>query len=217
MSSARQRLVCSSKRGFVERPAAPAATLRPSFNPVPRGQEGSNEVSEKVVLEHDDLRRTLRRIAHEIAEKNPDSERSGGRRHPHPRRRPGPPPPRLPRRADRLRAADRRPRHLLLPRRRRRQVAGLPAGRPRLPHRLRPLRPHGRPRRRRPLHRPHRPRRDRGPLRLRPPASGSSSRSSATAATASCRSAPTTSARTCRPRARSGSTSASRSSTAQTR
>jgi pyrimidine operon attenuation protein/uracil phosphoribosyltransferase len=29
-------------------------------------------VSEKVVLEHDDLRRTLRRIAHEIAEKNPE-------------------------------------------------------------------------------------------------------------------------------------------------
>jgi pyrimidine operon attenuation protein/uracil phosphoribosyltransferase len=31
-------------------------------------------VSEKVVLEHDDLRRTLRRIAHEIAEKNPAPE-----------------------------------------------------------------------------------------------------------------------------------------------
>jgi pyrimidine operon attenuation protein/uracil phosphoribosyltransferase len=31
-------------------------------------------VSEKVVLEHDDLRRTLRRIAHEIAEKNPEAE-----------------------------------------------------------------------------------------------------------------------------------------------
>ena len=31
-------------------------------------------MSEKVVLEHDDLRRTLRRIAHEIAEKNPSSE-----------------------------------------------------------------------------------------------------------------------------------------------
>jgi pyrimidine operon attenuation protein/uracil phosphoribosyltransferase len=31
-------------------------------------------VSEKVVLERDDLRRTLRRIAHEIAEKNPESE-----------------------------------------------------------------------------------------------------------------------------------------------
>jgi pyrimidine operon attenuation protein/uracil phosphoribosyltransferase len=29
-------------------------------------------VSEKIVLEHDDLRRTLRRIAHEIAEKNPE-------------------------------------------------------------------------------------------------------------------------------------------------
>jgi pyrimidine operon attenuation protein/uracil phosphoribosyltransferase len=31
-------------------------------------------VSEKVVLERDDLRRTLRRIAHEIAEKNPAPE-----------------------------------------------------------------------------------------------------------------------------------------------
>src|SRR4051794_41940702 len=31
-------------------------------------------MSEKVVLEHDDLRRTLRRIAHEIAEKNPEPE-----------------------------------------------------------------------------------------------------------------------------------------------
>ena len=30
-------------------------------------------MSEKVVLKHDDLRRTLRRIAHEIAEKNPDA------------------------------------------------------------------------------------------------------------------------------------------------
>ena len=31
-------------------------------------------MSEKVVLEHDALERTLRRIAHEIAEKNPDPE-----------------------------------------------------------------------------------------------------------------------------------------------
>ena len=31
-------------------------------------------MSEKIVLEHDDLRRTLRRIAHEIAEKNPGPE-----------------------------------------------------------------------------------------------------------------------------------------------
>ena len=30
-------------------------------------------MSEKIVLEHDDLRRTLKRIAHEIVEKNPDS------------------------------------------------------------------------------------------------------------------------------------------------
>lgn len=31
-------------------------------------------MSEKVVLEHDDLRRTLRRVAHEIAEKNPEPD-----------------------------------------------------------------------------------------------------------------------------------------------
>ena len=31
-------------------------------------------MSEKVVLERDDVRRTLQRIAHEIAEKNPDPE-----------------------------------------------------------------------------------------------------------------------------------------------
>ena len=30
-------------------------------------------MSEKIVLGHDDLRRTLKRIAHEVAEKNPDS------------------------------------------------------------------------------------------------------------------------------------------------
>ena len=30
-------------------------------------------MSEKVVLGHDDLRRTQQRIAHEIAEKNPDA------------------------------------------------------------------------------------------------------------------------------------------------
>jgi pyrimidine operon attenuation protein/uracil phosphoribosyltransferase len=32
------------------------------------------EVNERVVLEHDDLQRTLRRIAHEVAEKNPAPE-----------------------------------------------------------------------------------------------------------------------------------------------
>ena len=53
------------------------------------------------MLERDDLRRTLRRIAHEIAEKNPDPERPRDRRHPHPRRPARPPPPRPARRADR--------------------------------------------------------------------------------------------------------------------
>ena len=32
-------------------------------------------MSERVVLDRDDLRRTLVRIAHEIVEKNPDSDR----------------------------------------------------------------------------------------------------------------------------------------------
>ena len=58
-------------------------------------------MSEKVVLERDDLRRTLRRIAHEIAEKNPDPEGLGDRRDPHPRRPARPPPARPARRADR--------------------------------------------------------------------------------------------------------------------
>ena len=170
-------------------------------------------MSEKVVLERDDLRRTLRRIAHEIAEKNPDPDGLAIDRHPHPRRAARPPPARDARRADRGRAADRRHRHLLLPRRRRRQGAGLPAGGPRLPHRLRPRRAHGRPRRRRALHRPHGARGDRGDLRLRPPAAGAAGGALSTAATASCPSAPTTSARTCRPRARSASTCASRRAT----
>ena len=51
---------------------------------------------------------------------------------------------------------------------------------------------------------------DRGAVRLRAPRAASSSPCWPTAATASCRSAPTTSARTCRPPAASASTSASR-------
>ena len=74
------------------------------------------------------------------------------------------------------------------------------AGRPRLAPRLRPRRPHRRAGRRRALHRPHGARRDRRALRLRAARRGSSSPCSPTAATASCRSAPTTSARTCRRR-----------------
>jgi pyrimidine operon attenuation protein/uracil phosphoribosyltransferase len=47
-----------------------------SFNPVQRGQEGARMQNEpeRVVLDRDDLRRTLVRIAHEIVEKNPGSE-----------------------------------------------------------------------------------------------------------------------------------------------
>ena len=136
-------------------------------------------MSERVVLDRDDLRRTLVRIAHEIIEKNPRGRRRGARardrRDPHPR---APCSPAACTRSiaellGRRRRAARRRRHLLLPRRR---------GRPRAPP-TRPIvhashldfdldRPHGRPRRRRPLHRPHRPRRDRRPLRLRPPAPG---------------------------------------------
>src|ERR1700761_9805259 len=48
-----------------------------SPRPLTRSREARKEakMSEKVVLEHDDLRRTLRRIAHEIAEKNPEPTR----------------------------------------------------------------------------------------------------------------------------------------------
>ena len=47
--------------------------LGTSFNPVLRGQEGATiRPSERVVLEEDDIRRTLVRIAHEVVEKNPD-------------------------------------------------------------------------------------------------------------------------------------------------
>ena len=171
----------------------------------------------KVVLDGDDMRRTLVRIAHEIVEQQRGSRGPRDRRHPPPRRGP--------RRAACTRSS---------------ASCSTPTCRSALvditfyrddladaqPTRRSSTRPqldfpvegaHRRPRRRRPLHRAHGPRRDRGALRLRPPGDASSSPSSPTAATASCRSAPTTSARTCRPRARSGSTCASPRSTASTR
>ena len=176
---------------------------------------------ERVVLDRDDLRRTLVRIAHEIVEKNPGRRtirgRAGDRRHPHPRRGARPPPARAGRRADRLRGPARRPRHLLLPRR-------PPRPRARAPSRSStartstssstaarwcssttsssPAAPCAR-------------RSTRSSTTAAPTAS--SSRCSPTAATASCRSAPTTWARTCRPRATSASSSASRRPTASTR
>src|SRR5215213_6562466 len=73
---------CRTLRKWVRREGAartfePPARLLHSARPLTRSREARKAVenmSEKVVLQHDDLRRTLRRIAHEIAEKNPSSE-----------------------------------------------------------------------------------------------------------------------------------------------
>ena len=170
------------------------------FNPVPRGQEGAAVSDEKVVLDHDDLRRTLVRIAHEIVEKNPDSDRLAlvgihtrgavlaRRLHA------------LVGELDRRRGPARRPRHLLLPRRHRR---------PRARRRSRSSTPPtstststaARSSSSTTCSSPAArcaPRSTRSSTTAAP--RGCSSRCSPTAATASCRSAPTTSARTCRPR-----------------
>src|ERR1044071_7726036 len=56
-------------------PGPPPSPLLHWSRPLTRSSEARKEttkVAEKIVLEHDDLRRTLRRIAHEIAQKNPD-------------------------------------------------------------------------------------------------------------------------------------------------
>ena len=164
--------------------------------------------NEKVVLDEDDVRRTLVRIAHEIVERNPQPDR---------------------RRSSASTAAARSSPGACTSLLAELLDAEVPLGdldigfyrddvatRPEAPvvhalaPRLRPRRPHGRDRRRRPLHRAHGARGDRGAVRLRPARRASSSPCSPTAATASCRSAPTTSARTCPPRAASASTSASR-------
>src|ERR671932_41271 len=58
-------------------PSPAAASLRDgiqrSFNPVQRGQEGSME-AEKVVLDREDMRRTLIRVSHEIVERNAEPD-----------------------------------------------------------------------------------------------------------------------------------------------
>ena len=163
--------------------------------------------SERVLLDAEALDRTLHRIAHEIIEGNPDLEQvalvgihTRGVAV-----------------AQRLRAlieqfADTEvalghARHHVLPRRRPRArprgaappAAGRARDSARLPARGEDLHP----RRRRPLHRPHDPRRRsrRCSTTAGPPPSGSPS--SATEATASSRSVPTTSARTCPPHAAS--------------
>ena len=153
---------------------------------------------EKVVLHEEEIGRALTRIAHEILERNADgpapalvgihrrgaflaqqaAPAAGG--------------------AARCGGAARRPRHRLLPRRRRH--APRRAGAARLAHRLRRHRADGRDRRRRAVHRTHRARRDRGAVCTTGARSACSWRCSPTADTASCRSAPTTSARTSRRR-----------------
>ena len=167
---------------------------------------------QKVVLDEDDIRRTLVRIAHEIVEKNSDGDVALVGIH----RRGAHLATRLHRLVGDLLDAEiaaRRHRHRLLPRRPRHPRRGRQPGGPRLAPAVPARGPHRRARRRRALHRPHRPRRRsrRCSTTAAPPAC--SSPCSPTAATASSRSAPTTSARTCPPPAPSASTSASRRST----
>ena len=70
-SPRRPRSRWASPRSRSRATSAPAATTsRRPFNQVPRGQEGTACPTRSVVLDEDDIRRTLVRIAHEIVEKN---------------------------------------------------------------------------------------------------------------------------------------------------
>ena len=158
------------------------------------------------IMTADEIRRATVRISHEIVEKQAGTDRSGSGRHPASRRPARPPDRRGDRRARRRDDPRRRARHHVLPRR---PVARRPAA-ARQGHR--------------PAVRPRTGRRSCSSTTSSTPAGRSGRRwtrswtsggrrrsawrSSSTAATASCRSGPTTSARTCRPRARrsSGST-----------
>ena len=196
---------------------------RSTFNPVPRGRRRrwdgrapapaahprcahSRACADKVLVDADQVRRTVARIAHEIVERHPDPDRPRAGRDPHARRAAGRPPGAADRRVRRDRARLRHRGHRALPRRRRpRQPPRRAAGGGRHGPRLRRLGARRDPGGRRPLHRAHHPRRHRRDLRLRPAARWCSSPCWWTAATASCRSGPTTSGRTCRPRAPSAS------------
>ena len=149
----------------------------------------------KVVLDEDDIRRTLVRIAHEIVEKNADGQVALvgiHRRGAHLARgctgsspscsRPSPA-------AGDLDIAFYRD-----------DIATREAPVVHATHLVPARGPHGRARRRRPLHRPHRARRRSRRCSTTGARRASSSPCWPTAATASCRSAPTTSARTSRPR-----------------
>ena len=168
-----------------------------------------------VLLDAEQIGRTLRRMAHEIVEREGESlDRLRARRHLHARRHARAAARDAARRDRRRRGAGRRARHHVLPRRhgpaRRRDARPSPAGREGLVARLPARRRDRGDRRRRALHRAHRARRDRGGLRLRPPGARAARGALRPRATASSRSARTSSARTCRPRAPSacGCTSA---------
>ena len=170
-----------------------------------------------VVMDADRMSRSLTRIAHEILERNrgvDDLALVGIRAR-------GVPladaPGRAPQGDRRRRRADRRARHHAVPRRpdaaRRRAAAGDPAHRDSVLHR----RPADPARRRRAVHGPDDSRGARRAHRLRPAAARFSSSCSSIAATASCRSAPTTSAGTFRPRASRACRCGSSRSTAATK
>ena len=160
-----QRLSCA------ELPPPPLLACGASV-PLTRSREARKEhvidVAEKVVLDSDDMRRTLVRIAHEIVEKNAERER-------------------------RASSASTAAARILATRLHQLVSDLLDAGRARSATSTSPSTAttsprarsdpvvhashldfrdrgaHGRPRRRRALHRPHRARRDRGAVRLRPP------------------------------------------------
>ena len=142
------------------------------------------------------------------------------RRHPHARRPAGAAAPGARRRAEWGRARARRGRHLVPPRRRSRPGPGgaspSAARRPRHRAGLRARRSHLRPRRRRPLHGENDSGRDRRAPRLRPARPRPARGARRPRATESFRSAPTTSARTCRLRSTSGCASSWRRSTDRT-
>ena len=158
-----------------------------------------------VVMDADRIARTLARIAHEIVERNRGIEELalvGIRTRGVPIAR------RLAQAIGEINGhdgADRRPRHHAVSRRSdappRRSAAAGPPDRDPVLHR-RQAHPAGR---RRALHRADDPRGARRADRLRPPEGRSSWSSWSTAGTASCRSKPTTSARTCRRRCRRAS------------
>ena len=169
------------------------------------------------VMDADRMSRALTRIAHEILERNRGVDEIalvGIRTRGVPLAR------RLARiapRDQRRRGADRRARHHALSRRPDAASGRAAAGRP--PHRdsvldRRPQDPAGR---RRAVHRADDPRGARRAHRLRPAARDPARSCSSTAATASCRSRRTTSARTCRPRRSRASRCGSRRSTAPTK